>query len=311
MNAATRYFFENRFDQYFRQKRGEEFQDFFSTIMEFAHPGDFVRVRPWGREGDHKNDGYLRSGKTLHQCYAPDDMDERKAIAKIDIDFKGCLPYWGEHVLRWVFVHNARNGLGPGVTRCLLDLERAHPSTSLGHMGYPELRTKVFSLKHEDLSLLLGPVPTRESVLQVQFEDLGMLLAALADRRRPEDPGEILPVPADKIAHNELSEGVADAIHIGMIKASYVGRFLAIQSDPEIGDKFGQAMRQRYLSLRDAGYPPDAIFEDLLTFVGGVERKSLKHQSAVLAFVSYFFEQCDIFEAPPGPLGHDPAYQAS
>ena len=73
------------------EKGGNEFQDFFCEIMEKCHPADFQRVRPWGNAGDRKNDGYLRSTRTLFQVYAPNEMSAPKAIAKIHEDFHGAL----------------------------------------------------------------------------------------------------------------------------------------------------------------------------------------------------------------------------
>ena len=43
------------------------------------------------------------------------------------------------------------------------------------------------------------------------------------------------------------------------------------------------------------GLSPDQIFTELQTFAGGMDGTP-KHQAAVLAVMSYFFERCDIFE---------------
>jgi hypothetical protein len=43
MDSITREFFEWKFERAFMTKKGQEFQDFFSTIMEKRYPGDFTR----------------------------------------------------------------------------------------------------------------------------------------------------------------------------------------------------------------------------------------------------------------------------
>jgi hypothetical protein len=67
----TTAYYEMKFHLTFLEAMGDAFQDFFSSIMELRYPGDFARVRPWGKFGDRKNDGYLRSQRKLFQCYAP------------------------------------------------------------------------------------------------------------------------------------------------------------------------------------------------------------------------------------------------
>src|SRR5208337_4018326 len=108
------------------KKRGNAFQDFFADIMEKRYPGDFIRVRPWGNVGDRKNDGYLKSERTLFQVYAPNEMAAAAAIAKIEEDFTGALPYWQQYFDKWVFVHNAYDGLSPQIVAKLLELEQKH-----------------------------------------------------------------------------------------------------------------------------------------------------------------------------------------
>jgi hypothetical protein len=113
---------------------GTAFQEFFCSIMELGHPGDFQRVRPWGSAGDRKNDGYLRSRRILFAVYGPNEMKAREAVAKIDSDCNGAVPHWQQYFDTWVFVHNSRDGLGPDITKKLGELDAAHPfcNTPLG-----------------------------------------------------------------------------------------------------------------------------------------------------------------------------------
>ena len=108
MDKLKRSYYEVIFENTYLKKGGNEFQDFFSEIMEKCHPGDFQRVRPWGNTGDRKNDGYLRSARILFQVYAPNEMSANDAITKIDEDFHGALHYWQQFFDKWIFVHNSR-----------------------------------------------------------------------------------------------------------------------------------------------------------------------------------------------------------
>ena len=82
-------FYELRFENAFLRSKGDAFQTFFEKLMGMAYRADFMACRPWGRIGDKKNDGFLKSERRLFQVYAPNEMEASKAIAKITEDFKG------------------------------------------------------------------------------------------------------------------------------------------------------------------------------------------------------------------------------
>ena len=57
MNLQDAYF-EQRFENAFMRAKGDAFQDFFAKLMGLAYKTDFMACRPWGKQGDRKNDGY-------------------------------------------------------------------------------------------------------------------------------------------------------------------------------------------------------------------------------------------------------------
>ncbi len=85
----TQAYYEQRFENLFLRSKGNEFQTLFERLMGLAYRADFMACRPWGNTGDRKNDGFLKSEQCLFQVYAPNEMDAKKAIAKITEDFVG------------------------------------------------------------------------------------------------------------------------------------------------------------------------------------------------------------------------------
>jgi hypothetical protein len=77
------------------QKSASEFQSFFEDIMQKAFP-DFHKIKPYGREGDGGNDGYVPSKGAYYQVYAPIDPHEKEATAarKYLHDFKVLKETW-------------------------------------------------------------------------------------------------------------------------------------------------------------------------------------------------------------------------
>jgi hypothetical protein len=131
---------EHEFEVRFLKSRGLAFQDLFSEVMENAYPGDFMRVRPHGRLGDFKCDGYLPSQKTVFQVYGPDEMRSlRTLLKKIQDDFDGALRYWKDRMSRWVFVHNCVTGLSAPAVQLLDDLGTQHPELHVENWSYQDL----------------------------------------------------------------------------------------------------------------------------------------------------------------------------
>ena len=263
--------------------------------MEHRYPGDFQRVRPWGKAGDRKNDGYLRSRRELYQVYAPNEMTAKEAIRKIEEDFNGALPYWKEYFDYWFFVHNDKDGLGPDITQKLLELEAKHTPLGVRPFGFAELLVEVRRLASEDLVALFGAVPTADGMRQVGYQELITVLNVISKKPEVTQPDLQFP-PQDKIERNALSDEVASFLLLGMRKTDQVKRFFAQYYDPQYGDRVADAFRAEYNSLKSLGLVPDQIFAGLIKFAGGASRGDPAFESAVLAIVAYLFEECDIFE---------------
>ena len=301
MDLLSRAYYEVVFERDFLKKTATEFQDFFSEIMEKCHPGDFQRVRPWGNVGDRKNDGYLASQKILFQVYAPNEMEASKAIAKMDEDYREAMPYWEKYFTTWAFVHNSRSGLGPDVSRKILDLDRGPPAdVRVVPWGFEELRRKVFSLGQADLASLLGPAPSSQTMLNVGIPELQIVLQAIATQASPE-PAEPHAIPPGKLDQNRLSEAVKRLIREGGLRRRVVRQLFSNWPDPQFGDRIARAFRERYAALRASKLDPNLDFLELQAFAGGLHRGTPEHESAVVTVLAYLFEACEIFEPPGEP----------
>jgi hypothetical protein len=295
MDAITRAFYELTFKVAFLEKKADEFQDFFSSVMEKRYPADFIRVRPWGNTGDRKNDGYLRSKRFLFQSYAPNQMKAAETIAKIDEDFNEALPYWKDYFRTWIFVHNSKDGLGPDVTRKLLELDMVHKDIRVTSWGFEELRHETFQLNQADLASLLGNAPSHQGMVNLGLSELAPILDQIEMLSATADP-DLRPIPADKVEGNLLSDHVAILLKAGMSRADLVGKFFL--SQPSKRDRIAETFQSYYQNLRKMGFAPDQIFSELQRFAGGDAVPSPSRQNGVLAILAYFFETCDIFERP-------------
>jgi hypothetical protein len=297
MDHVARNHYELSFKVAFLEKKGDEFQYFFSTVMGKRYPADFIAVRPWGKVGDRKNDGYLKSKRTLFQVYAPNDISAAECVSKINDDFGGALPYWKQYFDTWAFVHNSMRGLGPDVTARLLELDSEHAQISVLPWGFEEIRLEVMKLGEPELASLFGPAPTRQGLVDLGLSDLVPILDHIARLRAVGEP-DLRPVPADKLQRNLLSDDVAGLLRAGMSRADLVRKYFKLK--PTLQDQIAETFRLQYAALRATPATPDEIFAALQRFAGGDTVAAPGRQNAVLATLAFFFEECDIFERPEG-----------
>jgi hypothetical protein len=295
MDKLSRAYYELVFENTFLRCKGSEFQNFFSRVMETRYPSDFIPIRPWGNLGDRKNDGFLSSQKTVHQVYAPNEMTLYETKKKIDDDFKGALEYWDKKMKKWIFVHNSFEGLSADITNHIEEKKLDNPSIEIGIMGRSELRNIVFTMNEQDIAAILGPAPTEKAMRNIQLEDLKIVILTIG-AENPIIDEDIKSPPTDKIFYNKLSEDVKTLVIAGMRKSPLVEKFFTKWHDRTLADKITQSFKNRYSELKLVNLPPDDIYMQLIEFAGGSDMKSPTHLSAVLAIVSHFFEQCDIFE---------------
>ena len=285
------------FEIAFLRAKGDAFQTLFEKLMGLAYRADFMACRPWGKDGDRKNDGFLKSQRRLFQVYAPNEMEATKAKAKIAEDFEGAKAHWGTLFDKWAFVHNATDGLPAHVHELLLDLERANPGIVLEPWGLEELRLIFRTLTIEDLESWFGFLaPTEKTKMELGFSDLQIVLETIACQAAP-PPAEVKVVPMGKIEANALSESVATLLKAGMAKAPLVNDFFSKWHDESLGECVSESFRAKYASLRGKSRP-DEVFAELETWAGGAQRGTPKHQLAVYAVLAYYFDSCDIFEEP-------------
>ena len=296
MNLQQAYY-EQKFENIFLRAKGDAFQDFFEKLMGFAYKADFMACRPWGNRGDRKNDGFLKSERCLFQVYAPNEMTEAKAVSKIQEDFEGAKAHLGEYFDKWVFTHNAVDGLPPHVHTVLLDFEKRNRGITLDTWCLEEFRVIFRRLTLEDKQTWFGfAAPTTQTRAKLGFQDLQVVLVTLADQSP--SPGQpVKDVPRGKIEANALSDSVATLLREGMVKAPLVSLFFEQWHDPLLGERIAKSFRAKYESLRK-DFIPNLLFAELRSWAGGVNRGTPEHELAVLTVMAYYFERCDIFEEP-------------
>ena len=276
---------------------GRSFQDLFEQIMQKCDPS-FLTVKPMGRAGDWKSDGFSLHSGTVYQCYAPEDMTGAEAAKKIIEDFTGGQNHWKEKMLAWVFVWSSDRALPPQVVNSLAELRSKHPNLSIGHIGREGLWQIVKQFPIEDRIAILGSVPDLSDVPATTALEIQVLMKHMGKQtaNMPDHPSFDLTAIAEKLQRNRLSAAVTNTVRPAMPVARLVREYVTQMPDPSFSEFIAIDLAAKYRELAESANDPDVIFGSLVDYVLGEQRVDPKFFWAAAGIVTHYFELCDVFE---------------
>ena len=305
MDDVQTAFYGLQFRVAFLEKKGTEFQDWFVKLASLAFGSDFEAVRPYGRSGDLKCDGYRVSTGTVFQSYAPYEMKEAPLNTKIEEDFVGACENW-DNMAEWVLVHNDTRGLPASSIQLLERLRDDYPVVKINVWTEAPLRQIVDGLSLTELQSLFGFAPSKTGLETLAMKDIQPVIHQLQSMEPEPSIEQLTPPSVDKLEKNQLSEDAAELLRVGRRKEGLVAAWIMRDHQADRGEQIAEAFRRRYTQLKDSNQSPDQILGHLQQFAG--MGGDPKRQTAVLAVLSYFFERCDIFDDPE--TRHDSADEA-
>lgn len=295
LDELQKQFFDVIFDRDFMAKRGEEFQNWFAEIAGHAYGVGFEAVRPYGKKGDLKCDGFMPHEGIVFQCYAPYSMTESKLISKIAKDFVGASIKWRGIIKKWVLVHNDERGLSGHTVQFMESLRAKFSGIEIETWAKEALYDIVVQLEIHKIEKIFGSLPALETMSAIGYQDITLVLDSIEGQSLTFSD-EVIAPSQEKLEKNMLSTSVTTLLKSGRRIEHVVENIFDHSSQPDFGEGIGTAIRKKYCALKELNLPPDKIFEHLQKFVGF--NGSPKRQVAALAVLSYFFERCDIFEDP-------------
>jgi hypothetical protein len=151
---------ELRFKELVGHENGLGFQRLFQQVMKAVDGDDFLEIRPVGKHGDFKCDGWGMQSRTCYAVYGPFTRQSLASVRrKLANDFHGAVSAWPD-MRAWRLVHNDIAGLGAVVAAALVSLHE-EASTKASHI------TILPPWGPNDLSWLLwrAPAEARVSIL--------------------------------------------------------------------------------------------------------------------------------------------------
>lgn len=249
---------------------GDDFQKLFEDIMVRARPGEFERVRPYGRFGDRKCDGLIESEGTIFQVYSPDELKQSKVQKKIDEDLEGTVQDWSDILKKWVFVYNVKRGIAPDIKLMLQQKRQQYPDIEIDCWSNDYLWEITRGLSTEQRNEILG-LPPSTTTKQVATP---LISKQEYETNWRETCRRMLPIELDAnplISGDGVTLGIEDIVPLDLVEQKERPKPVR-DSSPENA--------QRVLEDQEIPLPYNQFFERVLT-----ECKSLNQQGKGIAII--------------------------
>lgn len=287
----------------------QSFEDLFTEIMSQKSP-DFQPVKPQGRLGDMKNDGYISSNGQYFQVYGPENPESKikEAMAKITTDASGLLQHW-QGITEIVYVVNDKfKGANVAVHQLIQDLK-----SDISKLGVKlnvqitlwtarQIENIFFELSDEQITRIISPsFIVVKPYFDIDYSSLAEVVNYIAQLPfNHTDTTLRAPKFEEKIVFNNLSELISTRL-----TSQYLNNDAIKDYFDRNGDYLADTLRDRFASLYQEAKSlivDDCTNNDYMYIY--IRRKACPENAGkafvenVESLMAYYFEACDIFEEP-------------
>ncbi len=306
MIVVDRYILQKLFKLKVLLSDGGAFEQLFTHLMKYVYP-DFQQVKPQGRYGDRKCDGYTAQERLFFQVYAPEEIEgnEQKTLKKLEEDFKGLMAYWSTNgfvVEKFRYVVNDKyKGVYPTLLNHINAMQLQFPAVQMGLWTSGDIDREFARIEEVDKMDILNYVPIPSDI---QFDNV-----ALADVVEHLYHVQINPrietIPLhintrEKIRINNLSDEIASFLTSSLQYSGYIDDFFDNNNFEQrelLREKFNGLYLEGLNEIPDAEDHPDELFVYIYKRACP-EDLNIMTELVVRALMAYYFEACDIFKAP-------------
>ncbi|MBI2425490.1 MAG: hypothetical protein HYV27_21875 [Candidatus Hydrogenedentes bacterium] len=272
---------------------GQAFEDLFTLIMNYAEP-EFRSIKPWGKIGDRKNDGYIKSRGIYYQVYAPENIQKSypDVVSKLEADFTGLIKQWSPINEFYFVVNDKYKGVNADCEKSLESIRQNHGLKSSGFKTAKDLENLLFDLADDQIYMLVGSFDPAST--QLDYSALGETLHYILGQSLPRVPDSSNRYPDwdVKVKFNDLGENAAKYLNHGSFQLGLLDAYLENQGNffaEEVKDK----LRELYFSCAQ-NLSGDELFWNMVESI--CPKPGLSYQMASIVIMAKYFETCDIFE---------------
>lgn len=305
MDTNKKYFARIIFKTKVYESDYSAFEDLFCKVMELGS-SSFNKVKPQGRYGDRKNDGFDSDTNTFYQVYAPENLvsKERNAIKKLNEDFEGLKDHWrknGFQIDKYYFVVNDKfKGSYPTLYAAIRDLNNKNKDIAIELFRAKHLDDTFLTLSEVDMSSVLGGIiPNSNDIGDIDYGILNEVIEFIlhydiqdVDKMIPTDPNF-----ENKIMFNSISECLASFLRVGSQQTYVIHDFFERNSNfakEKLRNNFQSLYKEGLDLYRDNTNASDLVFSYI--WKKSVPKSKKVYYDAVCVLMAHYFEFCDIFE---------------
>lgn len=289
---------------------GQVFEDLFVRVMKASDSG-FRPVKPQGKEGDKKNDGFNKERGQYYQVYAPENLDDKEtqSIKKLKSTFKELYDYWQDispiKEFYWVTNDKFKTGVYPSIEKELAEIEKEYTIKATPFLS-KDLEDIFLSLPESEIVEILGGyLPDYNCIEDIDISILGEVIEFLINFKF--SPSEIT-FPDEinfekKIQFNKLSKAYGTFLKTAFYQDYIISEYFNYNSKfakEELKTVFSNFYNEGLSKISDEiPEKSDLVFDYILKKASPRNNKAIT--DAVLTLMAHYFESCDIYEEPQEP----------
>ena len=310
------FWFINRFKLKIYESSGEQYEKLFHAVMMSRFGDEYQSVRPWGREGDGGNDGFIPAQGHYFQIYSPKPTTQKSqtevdAVNKAKNDFEKLKNNWSG-IKKYSFVLNDRYCGIPGpVQKSLSDIEETHKIPARG-LSSCQLEQYFLDLGDDrKINIVQGTPITIPEWIDPRM--ISELLEHLSNKQSFAiigllDQDEPTPAFDQKIRFNNLHDRLSQVLRLAFFQVAKVNDFfdtrpgLAQYISIEVNQIYHESLKvipdaaENASSIRFEYILNEIIFPVTKSCRPTIELKGWQHVGLVI--MAKYFETCDIYEPP-------------
>jgi len=307
MNRDERHMVRIMFQLLIYKSDGQAFEDLFTLIMRKVD-SEFESIKPYGRIGDMKNDGFNRTTGEYYQVFGPEDSEKNKtiydAVQKVRNDFEGLVKNWNHicslKIFNYVF-NDKYKGANPLITQELIKLESENNGILCKLFPAKKLEDYFWKLPEYEMTDIVGFIPSTEIDL-LDYDILNEVIQFIMKHPAEFNLDSKFKVPdfEEKIIFNNLSKSIEYYLHTGSYSEGALDEYFNNNSDftrNELKLRFNEF----YLESKTKISEQEEDYADkrfMYIFEKACPRNEKAVRDSTLVLMSHYFETCDIFEEP-------------
>lgn len=284
----------------------QAFEDLFTKFKQ-NEDENFKQVKPQGRLGDGKCDGFNSVTGEYYQVYAPEELtgNEATLLSKMDSSIKGLLKFWEEkeftvNKFYYVVKDDYKNVYALLYTNAKTIAKTFKIECEI--LTCKNIEDAFLKLDEDKIiDVLGGIIPDPLNIENVEYSIMQEVIAFLLNSNAPKIE-EVIPAHPDfekKIIFNSLTKAVSDFLNAGQRQNFAIKEYFELNSKfikEELRQAFSSIYQQALKEIPESDTKNDEVFQFIVN--KSSPKDIFAFHNAVYVLMAYYFEYCDIFETP-------------